>query len=51
MVEVETSLQCAGFITLQINEDVISCPKDFTPSDKVYSCIWDMVDAYKYQGK
>jgi hypothetical protein len=39
------SKECAGFLTLQINEGA-SCPEGFTPSDKVYADVWEMVEAY-----
>lgn len=48
MVCTENSLECAGFITLQINEGA-ECPEGFTPSDKVYTCADDMAYAYKYK--
>lgn len=45
MVVTEDSLECAGFMTLQINEGM-DCPKDFTPSDKIYGDVYEMIDAY-----
>jgi len=47
MVAVETSLECAGFLTLQINEAGIEPPDGFEPSwEQVYSDSWEMCDAY-----
>jgi hypothetical protein len=40
------SLECAGFLSLQINEGG-SCPDGFTPSDKAYGCADDMIYAYE----
>jgi hypothetical protein len=41
----EKSLECAGFLTLQINEGA-DCPKGFTPDENVYSDAYEMIDAY-----
>jgi len=46
MVAVETSMICAGFLAMQINEGK-ECPDGFTPSDNVYSDHWEMTDAYR----
>ncbi len=42
------SKECAGFLSMQINEGA-SCPEGFTPSDKVYDDVWEMIDAYENQ--
>jgi len=42
------SKECAGFITLQINEGA-AIPEGFTPAyDIVYSDIYEMIDAYAH---
>lgn len=46
MLCTEKTLECAGFITLQINEGM-ECPDGFTPSDKVYDDTWAMIEAYR----
>lgn len=44
----EKSKECAGFLTLQIQEGA-PIPKGFTPAyEIVYSDAWDMADAYNY---
>jgi len=45
MMVTSDSKECAGFITLQINEGM-DCPEGFTPSEKVYSDVYEMADAY-----
>lgn len=45
---VETSKECAGFKTLQINETG-KLVKGFTPFNSVYSNILQMIDSYKNQ--
>jgi hypothetical protein len=45
MATTTTSKECAGFLTLQINEGA-SCPDGFTPSDKVYESSSEMAEAY-----
>ena len=45
MVCTENSKECAGFMTLQINEGM-DCPEGFTPSEDVYSDVYEMIDAY-----
>lgn len=46
MVHAAHSKECAGFMSLQINEGM-DCPEDFTPSDKAYGCVDDMIYAYE----
>lgn len=46
MVQTDHSKECAGFITLQINEGM-DCPEGFTSSDKAYGCADDMIYAYE----
>ncbi len=48
MCATENSKECAGFLTLQINEGA-SCPENFEPSDLVYSDTYEMIDAYENQ--
>ena len=48
MVCTEESKECAGFLTLQINEGA-DCPEGFIPSDKAYGCTDDMIFAYEEQ--
>ena len=48
MVTTPNSKECAGFLTLQINEGA-HCPDGFTPSDKVYESSSEMAEAYEYQ--
>ena len=48
MVCTENSKECAGFVTLQINEGM-DCPEGFTPSEKVYSDIHEMIEAYSQE--
>lgn len=43
--ETEKSLECAGFLTLQINEGA-SCPDGFTPSELVYTDYYEMIESY-----
>jgi hypothetical protein len=46
MVTTSKSKECAGFVTLQINEGM-SVPEGFEPAyDIVYSDAWEMADAY-----
>lgn len=45
MVSTEHSKECAGFMTLQINEGM-ECPEDFVTSKNVYGDTWEMIDAY-----
>lgn len=45
----ENSKECAGFMTLQINEGA-HIPEGFNPSyDIIYSDYWEMIDAYQDQ--
>jgi hypothetical protein len=46
MVVTEKSRECAGFLTLQINEGA-DCPKDFDPSPLVYSDAYEMMEYYE----
>lgn len=46
MVSTEESKECAGFLTLQINEGVIECPEGFTASENIYESSADMAEAY-----
>lgn len=46
MMCTQNSKECAGFLTLQINEGA-DCPKGFTPSDKAYGCVDDMIYVYE----
>jgi len=46
MIRTAKSKECAGFLTLQINEGA-KCPKGFVESDKVYGCADDMINAYE----
>lgn len=48
MVVTEKSKECAGLITLKINEGM-NCPEGFTPSEYVYDDAYDMIDAYSQQ--
>jgi hypothetical protein len=49
MMCVGTTKECAGFMTLQINEGM-DIPEGFTPAtDLVYSDIYEMIDAYQNQ--
>ena len=43
----ETSLTCAGFIALQINEAGIDEPEGWVWPNNVYSDVYDMCGAYK----
>lgn len=43
---VETTLTCAGFLSMQINWGGARCPDGFTPSEDVYSEPYEMADAY-----
>jgi hypothetical protein len=45
MVCTEDSKECAGFMTLQINEGM-DCPEGFIPSEIVYEDADEMIDAY-----
>jgi hypothetical protein len=45
MMVTENSKECAGFMTLQINEGM-RCPDDFIPSNEVYSDVDEMVFVY-----
>jgi hypothetical protein len=44
---VATSLTCAGFLTMQINEAEAEIPEGFTPSTEVYQDYYEMVEAYE----
>jgi hypothetical protein len=44
---VPTSLICAGFLTMQINESGMACPEGFQPSDDVYGDPYEMIEAYE----
>ena len=44
---VGTSLICAGFLAMQINEAGKRQPKGFETPDNVYSDAWEMTDAYQ----
>lgn len=47
MVAVETSRECAGFLTMQINENGNEV-EGFEPADDiVYSDSWEMIGAYE----
>lgn len=48
MMTTENSKECAGFITLQINEGM-ECPEGFTPSENIYEDAYAMIDAYAEQ--
>lgn len=45
----ESSLECAGFITMQmIANGEEYCPKGFAPEyEKIYGGSWDMIEAYE----
>ena len=45
MVAVETSKECAGFLSLVFFETGVK-PEGFEPSDLCYSDVWEMEDAY-----
>ena len=45
MVATQHSKQCAGFMTLQINQG-IECPDNFEPSEDVYEDSYEMANAY-----
>jgi hypothetical protein len=47
MLVVESTLTCAGFLSMQIEWGGRSCPKGFKPSDLVYSEPSEMADAYR----
>lgn len=46
MVATAASLECAGFLTMQINEGGAVCPDGFTPAENTYSNSHEMEDAY-----
>lgn len=47
MLVTQSSKECAGFLTLQIEEGA-TCPKGFIPAtDVVYGCADDMLFAYQ----
>lgn len=48
MVAVETSQECAGFLSMVVNENGNEI-EGFTPSGLVYSDAWEMCDAYAEQ--
>lgn len=49
MLCTENTKECAGFITLQINEGM-DIPEGFTPAyEIVYSDSYEMIDAYENQ--
>jgi len=45
MITTSKSKECAGFLSMQIDNGA-KCPDGFTPSEKVYTDVYDMVDAY-----
>jgi hypothetical protein len=45
-IVVETSLICAGFLAMQINEAGLDEPEDWTWPDNVYADLYEMIDAY-----
>jgi len=46
MIVTEDSLECAGFLSMQINEGAIR-PDGFEVSDLVYEDYCEMIDAYQ----
>lgn len=49
MCSTEKSKECAGFLTLQIQEGA-DVPKGFTPAyDLIYTDVYEMIDAYADQ--
>lgn len=42
-----SSLVCAGFLAMQIEEAGISAPEGFEPSQLVYADSWEMNEAYE----
>ena len=42
-----TSLICAGFLSMQINESGMKCPDGFSPSQIAYDDAYEMVAAYE----
>lgn len=46
-ISTSTSLTCAGFLAMQIEEAETTTPEGFTPSEKVYSDYYEMVQAYQ----
>jgi len=48
----ESSKECAGFLTMQINENGDRwCPDGFNPSDLAYYDAWEMIDRYEEQNE
>ncbi len=45
-IVIETSLICAGFLSMQIEASGMECPEGFEPSDLVYGEPYEMADAY-----
>lgn len=45
LIVTEKSLECAGFMTLQLAESGRKPPAGFTPSDKAYNDTWEMIEA------
>jgi hypothetical protein len=45
LIRTDKSKECAGFLTLQINEGA-PIPKSFEPSDKIYGSSEDMANSY-----
>ena len=41
-----STLTCAGFLSMQIENGGAACPEGFTPSEDVYSEPFEMVGAY-----
>lgn len=46
MVATEDSKECAGFLTLQHNENGMRLPDGFEPALNVYCDVFDMIQAY-----
>lgn len=46
-IGVATSLTCAGFLTLQLNESDLRKPEGFEPSILAYDNTYEMTDAYE----
>ena len=46
MMVTAKSKECAGFLTLQINEGA-DCPEGFEPSAEVYADVYEMIDTYQ----
>lgn len=41
----ETSKECAGFLTMQVNAGK-RCPEGFEPSELAYEDYWEMIERY-----